>query len=273
MEKIYPTLASLVDRLDRVREDVSPVIGWGSPVPVFGRLGQSRVASLGLNPSNREFVDRGGQELEGVARRFHTLSSLSLDCWADADLHHLRMILETCQNYFDLNPYDRWFRVLDRAISSTSTSYYSSVASACHLDLIPFATARKWAELNQDERRSLLELTGDALGKILRDSPVKILILNGISVVRFFERAAGVSLECKEMSGWELPRRNSKGVQGLAFRGVVDNFGAIHLARRIEVIGFNHNLQSSFGVTRRVLDEINSWIGEVAGDVFEEERS
>ena len=54
------------------------MIPWSCPVPAFGDLLNSFVATLGLNPSNREFVDEEGNELEGAARRLHTLRSLSL---------------------------------------------------------------------------------------------------------------------------------------------------------------------------------------------------
>ena len=35
----------------------SNVIPWACPIPSFGDFTRARVATLGLNPSNREFVD------------------------------------------------------------------------------------------------------------------------------------------------------------------------------------------------------------------------
>jgi hypothetical protein len=43
----------------------SNVIPWACPIPSFGDLTRARVATLGLNPSNREFVDERGNELDG----------------------------------------------------------------------------------------------------------------------------------------------------------------------------------------------------------------
>ena len=50
------------------------------PVLFFGDLFTASVATVGLNPSYQEFLDRRGIELDGAARRFETLTSL---CAAD----------------------------------------------------------------------------------------------------------------------------------------------------------------------------------------------
>ena len=70
--------------------------------------------------------------------------------------------------YFFKNPYDRWFGVLDRAIAGTKSSYYSSTTSACHIDLVPYATRNKWGALQHDQRLRLLQTNGDIVGRILQ---------------------------------------------------------------------------------------------------------
>ena len=96
---MYSTLTTLLDRLDRLDASATDVIGWGCPVPSFGDLSRAQVATLGLNPSNLEFVDEAGNELEGQSRRFHTLRSLGLESWAEADARHLQMIMDSCQQF------------------------------------------------------------------------------------------------------------------------------------------------------------------------------
>ncbi len=44
----------------------SDTISWASPVPSFGNISRSNIATLGINPSNREFVDENGHELHLV---------------------------------------------------------------------------------------------------------------------------------------------------------------------------------------------------------------
>ena len=127
---MHSALATLIDRLDDPRIADAGVIRWGAPVPSFGDLSTSKVATLGLNPSNREFVDEIGRELDGRDRRFHSLQSLGLSSWEDANATHLRMILSSCKNYFLCNPYDRWFKRLDVIVSGTEASFYGDTNGA-----------------------------------------------------------------------------------------------------------------------------------------------
>jgi len=253
-----------VKRLDVKELASSGVIPWSAPVPCFGDLAHSKVATLGLNPSNREFLDDAGRELDGQHRRFHTLQSLGLTRWSDATAHHLRLILETCRAYFLRNPYDRWFKTLDHIISGTKASYYDASVGACHLDLIPYATARKWTELTLRDRSLLLAFAGDSLGLLLRDSPVRVLILNGASVAQRLQDIARVRLERQPMREWSLPRRARSHVIGVAYRGTVRTLGGVTLRRDLLVLGFNHNIQSSFGVTTEVRTAIRHWLARAA---------
>jgi hypothetical protein len=264
---LYPALTTLIDRLDSSKISSTGVIRWGAPVPSFGDLSEARVATLGLNPSNLEFVDRFGEELQGTLRRFHTLASLGLRSWADVDARHLRLILESCNQYFLGNPYDRWFKKLDQVVVGAGASFYNPSRRACHLDLIPYATTSKWTELSTRQRTSLLGVAGDTLGLLLRDSKVRVLILNGQSVVEQFQEAAGVSLERESMPRWSLSRRPKPNVSGLAYKGLVSAISGIPLPNEILVLGYNHNLQSSFGVTNEVIFAIRDWISQAVEGV------
>jgi hypothetical protein len=264
---MYSTLITLIDRLDSSAVAGADVIRWGCPVPSFGNISNSRVATLGINPSNREFVDESGNELQGTSRRFHTLNSLGLRSWDEVDVRHLHMILESCRTYFYRNPYNIWFNKLDQIISGTNTSFYDSNNEACHLDLIPFATVHKWTELTSRKRSFLLSVAGDTLGTLLRDSQIQILILNGMSVVQQFQEIAGVCLDRQEMPIWSLPRRSKPDVIGIAFKGLVDTISGIMLERKIMVIGFNHNLQSSFGVSTDIIRAIYGWVAQVSKEI------
>ena len=257
---LLSALTTLIDRMDSDAVDGTDIIPWSCPVPIFGDLGNPQLATLGINPSSREFVDGSGEQLRGGSRRFHTLDSLGLEAWAEADARHLELILDSFSSYFYSNPYDAWFKKLDFAIAGANVSYYDSPSSACHLDLIPFATIRRWTGLSAQQRSSLLALSGDILGMILRDSQVRILILNGSSVVKGFQSVAGVSLRAQEIPTWSLGRRSSAEVKGVAYTGVTETVSGINLDREIMILGFNHNLQSSFGVTMEVITSIRQWI-------------
>jgi len=257
-------LSTLVTRLDNIALHGTNVIPWSCPVPSFGDLSRSKIATLGLNPSNREFVDESGNELDGPSRRFHTLKSLGLANWTDAEDQHLNLIMDSCRAYFSRNPYDGWFKRLDHIISGTNVSYYGESAEACHLDLIPYATACKWTELTRDQRSALLTFAGDTLAILLKESPVKLLVLNGNSVVEQFQEIANIELEKQEMSDWSLPRRATPDVMGFAYTGFVRTLSGIELDHEILVLGFNHNIQSSFGVTKEVMAAIRKWVAYTA---------
>ncbi len=66
------------------------------------------------------------------------------------------------------------------------------------------------------------------------------------------------------MFGWELPRNSGRPVTGLSYYGTIDSIGGYALDRHVTVLGFNHNLQSSFGVTSGVLSAIRSWVADEA---------
>ena len=264
---LYTRLATLVDRLDRGFLVGTDVIPWSCPVPFFGDFSTPRVATLGINPSSREFTDKNGNELKGIYRRFHTLYSLGIGCWAETDARHLGLILDACRLYFSGNPYNAWFKKLDLVISQAKASYYGPFSTACHLDLVPYATAHKWTDLSEKQRSLLLEAGGENLGLFLRDSPVRILILNGTSVVKRFQSIAGSSLEAQEVPAWSLSRQSKRNVAGVAYKGMVDKLSGIKLGHDLMVLGFNHNLQSSFGVSMEVIGAIGNWVAQSAQEV------
>jgi hypothetical protein len=261
---MHGLISTLVKRLDDPELVDAGVIPWSSPVVSFGDVAAARVATLGLNPSNREFVDSAGKELDGPSRRFHTLGSLGLDTWRDAQPYHLSLIAESCRWYFAVNPYDTWFKRLDNLLADLNVSYYSTLFTACHLDLVPFATAEKWTALSRSQRLKLLDGTGDILGALIRDSEIQVLILNGSSVVEHFERVTSIELARTTVPEWTLRRDEGSGVKGMAYTGVVRAVGGTPLRREVRVLGYNHNIQSSFGVTTRVMAAIRRWIAAAA---------
>jgi len=257
-EEIHCNLAQILGKVDTDKLNIIP---WGSPIPYFGDLSKSEIATIGLNPSNKEFVDSLSMELQGNSRRFHTLSSLGINEWTDVSREQVKLISNTCDNYFHLNPYDSWFGALERLIVKTGYSYYNSLFdTACHLDLVPFATQKKWAELTISQRNSLFEISAGNLANMLLNSPVRIIILNGKTVVDTFEAMSNTTLTKKEMPNWTLPRKNGKGVKGYSYNGTISQISNIKLGRTIFVLGFNHNIQSSFGVTTSVKESIANWI-------------
>ena len=221
---------------------------WAAPIPAFGDISGAKLASVGLNPSDGEFLDSAGSELTGDSRRFHTLSSLHLSEWTEADSRQIRLMLESCSLYFKRNPYDRWFKPLEKMMSGTPFSLYSS--GACHLDLVPYATLPRWGKLSRQQHFDLVGATADILPLLLDQSTIRVLVLNGKSVVQRFQQMTGAALQPTEMPGWSLEFRNGIRVRGFSYRGEIERLGSVSFAKPILVLGYNHNIPSTHGVTR-----------------------
>lgn len=264
MEKIILKLIRRIESRDLLSTDI---ISWGAPVPVFGDISKSKVATLGLNPSNREFTDSSGNELTGDNRRFHTLKSLELSNWSSAKEEHIKKIIDTYKTYFSSNPYDRWFKCLDDVLKELSVSYYNDANHACHLDLVPYATEKKWGSLSAGQKTRLISSACDALASLLYKSPVRVLILNGASVVNHFSQISSTRFQRREMLSWSLCRKSKRSVKGFSYKGELKQLHGYKFDRTILVLGYNHNIQSSFGVTRQVKLSIAKWIKKQAKEL------
>lgn len=234
-------------------------IPWASPVVSFGSPAKSRVATLGLNPSNLEFVDSKGNQLLAPHNRFESLATLQARTWSDVAKQGVARIWQACEDYFYRNPYDYWFKRLERLLVGTGASYYSRIGeTACHLDLVPFATAQKWSSLSVGQRQDLVQLGIPSLVRTIKASDIRVLVLNGSTVVREFNRLLNSeTLEPRVMPSWALQGGR---VAGVAHVGLVSKLNNIPLDRELLVLGYNHNIQSSFGVTTEVVSRIATWV-------------
>ena len=99
----------------------------------------------------------------------------------------------------------------------------------------------------------------DVVGQLLSVSPIEVLVLNGRTAVEGFQEAASIQLECKRMDNWTLHYKNGPRL-GFAYCGVVNCLPNIPLNREILVLGYNHNIPGTPGVSK-VVDSIEEWIG------------
>ena len=263
---IQEILGKIIRGMDAQSLQRSSVIYWASPVPVFGNPTTARVATVGINPSNKEFVDDNGEELEGVSRRFHTLRSLGLSKWGEARQEDLRALEDGIINYFSHCPYVAWFSQLNALTEPAGHSYFGSRATLCHIDLVPYATSRKWTCLDSSSRKHLIDSSLPTLFEIINSSDIEVLVVNGTSVVQALEAFCGIPFERIPKPEWALRRRSSRDVPGWAIEGKLRTVGNRDFARTIKVLGYNHNLQSSFGVTRQARESIGHWLrSEIEG--------
>lgn len=260
---MYAGVASLLEQMSESDLHENGIIEWACPVPFFGDPGTAKVATVGLNPSNNEFVCSSGFELRAGLQRLPTLRSLKLRNWKEASTADTRRILKACRQYFLGNPYNRWFGVLERLLAPGGTSFYGHRPSAFHIDVVPWATEQKWGNLTTQNRRGILARCDRNLAQVLQDAQaLELIVLNGSSTVRHFESLSGHRLAGSVVDEWALRRSSGTDIPGVSYSTTIDTIGSYALGRPLRVVGFNHNLQSSYGVTRQVLESIALWVAE-----------
>ena len=236
----------------RQPRDFPAVIEWASPVPFFGRAERARIASVGLNPSGREFCDSSGRPLRGRDRRLATLDSVGLRDWSGAGSAECSAVAQACSDYFGPNAYWRWFNPLESIFNNAGQGTLRD-GGACHIDLAPWATQRAWSGLKGAEPDALLECGAATFASLVSSARFEVLLLNGVGVVKGVERATGVRLPAEDAPEWD----DSSG-RGRRWSVVLDSFGRIELVRPVTVLGWNWNLQSSH-ITTQTRDSITSW--------------
>lgn len=215
----------------------------------FGQARGSQVATLGLNPSKSEFLDQQGRELRGRFRRLATHTSLGTSDLANAPMNVISQVLRDCDTYFERNPYRRWFDQLEPFLSQCGASYYDG--TACHLDLVQWATDPTWNRLPNEIQRGLLASDVQFLVEQLDRENIRLLLLNGRGVIdQLRDNAHAELVEVSELSG--LARISCRLFVGTFFG-------------RIKIVGWSTNIQSSFGVTRELREEIARRVGLLAG--------
>jgi hypothetical protein len=201
-----------------------------TPVIAFGDIRKAKVATLGWNPSKSEFLDFTGHLLEGSRRRLVTTRSLINDGLTPTSDAGIAKVFDGCNGYFQRCPYGRWFDVLEKVLEHARASYYDG--SACHLDPVQWATDPVWGKLEPREQELLLKADIPFLRQQLAQEGIHLLLLNGVGIMRAFTTIIGGNLK-------EVDFREAGRVR--IFSGTT--------TARVMVIGWNINLQSSFGVS------------------------
>ncbi len=167
------------------------VVQGSTPVVSFGDFQRAWVATLGLNPSDKEFLI-GGRWLEGSDQRLETLGSLGLKSLAEASDGDVKKIVRACATYFHRNPYS-WFGTLDTLLAESLGVTYAS-GNAVHLDLVQWATDPVWGQIKSDSVKArLIEQDRDFLRAQLSHESIRLVLLNGRSVMDQV-RAMGIPL-------------------------------------------------------------------------------
>jgi hypothetical protein len=160
------------------------VVRGSTPVVAFGDPVRSSVATLGINPSSKEFLNRKGVLLAGDKRRLATLHSLEVKDRSSLDAEDGIKVLNGCAEYFRKTPY-HWFNPLNQVLSEGIGASYGS--TACHLDLAQWATDPVWRDLDATVRMKLLDDGVDFLVNQLEREQYRLVLVNGRTVMKEVE--------------------------------------------------------------------------------------
>lgn len=180
----------------RLRRPPSPSTVPGTlPVLFFGDLLGAEVASVGLNPSDQEYLSKGGTMLAGPAQRFATLASVGADERAELTDTQCAEAVEWMRDYYEPGKpvYGSWFNALSRVVEGFGASFRDRTAA--HLDLVQESTSPVWSELGAVEREALLRQDLPFLEWEIRAFPLRAVICTGKTVSVHVRRQLGVEIE------------------------------------------------------------------------------
>jgi len=167
------------------------VIPGSLPVVSFGNPSRAHIATLSLNPSDKEFLARDKSWLLGPKQRLESLVSLGLTDPRDLTDDQVAQVVDRSDRYFDGPWFGQWFGHLERLMAAAGVDGYRA-GNACHLDLIQWATDPTASALPSKTWQTLLD---DDLGFLtwqLSTTPVDVILINGAGPLRGV-KASGVA--------------------------------------------------------------------------------
>ena len=221
----------VIERIRQTPPQGCSVVPGSTPVISFGDASKAHVATVGINPSCREFYDN------------HIPSGVQ-----DA-----QQVFADCNRYFHRNPY-KWFDKLSPVLGACGVSYYDD--SACSLDLVQWATDPVWGKLTKEQKEELLGPGTKFLKRQLRENQnIRLVLANGAGVIDHLREWLGFTFRQTKLvarfSVRDAPLLTSIFTDGL---------------REVPIIGWRVNLQSdhgAYGVTNAGIAELAKRVGEL----------
>ena len=204
------------------------------------------MATVSLNPSWREFLAPSGEWLTGSKRRLASLHWIGATDPGELDDAQVSRVVAESYGYFrGGNWYRLWFGWLERLLAGSGAGSYLD-GSACHLDLVQWATRPAQGELAAAAWQRLVDEDREFLRWQLTHSNVSVVLINGASVVDGLLDAGLVS----DMAEDRLDYPVKEGTGHLrVFRGASDG---------IRFVGWNRPLAGALPDPAR--DALAEWV-------------
>jgi len=228
-----------------------PVLWFGNHQP------KKKIVTVGLNPSHNEFFKnqdtaKKRSYLSPIEQRFYVYSTEDLENPQDPTVTN--RILQSYDNYFQNNPYTRWFGKpegynIERFVNQFEASFYGIKPIGCvHIDLFPFVTTDKFSDLDP------LRLKEDVFEDIWFQEHFKklvdflnpqYLIVFGRSTVNFFNKYFDGSILLDKEFKANNKRYATFGVSSYKIYG-----------KNIPLAGLSVNLGDPRGFTKELLKQM-----------------
>ena len=151
-----------------------------TPVISFGDYTTAQIATIGINPSIREFKTSKGILFNKAKKRLVDNEILGVKGVTKYSEAQSEIIWRGCRDYFKTkNTYWTWFKHLEELLNNSGASYREN---ATHLDITPWATEPVWSKLDPSDASKLLGLNVSTLNSQIEHSAIKTILFNGRKV-------------------------------------------------------------------------------------------
>lgn len=172
------------------------VIPQTTPVISFGDFTKARIATVGINPSSKEFLS-GRNLRKGAKKRLIDFESLGAGAGIPLTEESATKVWDGCASYFkNKNRYWTWFKHLEDVLKGSGFSYEDG--TACHLDLSPWATDPVWSKLTAAQKRELIADGQGLLNWQTTNNDVEAIIFNGRQAYEAIKKYTEVQLSTSE---------------------------------------------------------------------------
>jgi hypothetical protein len=222
----------LIERIKRKLEPNLYITPQTTPIIYFGNYDMAKSCTISLNPSDKEFIDNSNVLLDlNNRQRLCSRKRLRKNDCDELTNEEANIVLNYCDNYFNLKPYKLWFNPLDFFIQNFGNySYYNN--TCVHLDLVQWATTPKWNDVPQNIRQKHLETDLPVL-KYLLNKNFEVMFLNGKTVVENVSKCLNLNIQNKKT----------------IFRNANGNESELYIYygkyNKINIVGWNLYLQSA----------------------------
>lgn len=227
-----------IERAARPNPGFQEIVSGSTPITSFGNPSKSKIATLGINPSSKEFTT-GSKNIKRLLpvkkKRLIDYESLEKKFGTYLTNDEAKKVVIGCHNYFENNNwYQTWFKPMeDYVLSQFGASYFSnSKVRACHLDIIQWATDPVWGQMTDlNTKQKLLEQDRKFLEKQLTSFDFDYILLNGAQAINGANNTGVVETKVFYVGSYGSGKNSYKLVEG------VDKFN-------VRYFGWTCNLQA-----------------------------